>query len=162
MNKIAGFFRTEYMRLVRFVRRLVDDAAERDAEDIVQDVMLNIFNRADFTIPIENLSAYIYQALRNKVVDVLRRRRDVSSLAELTSRAHEDTAIKVEKKERYDLLIRAIDSLSAEQRTVIIATEFEGRSFRELSDDWKIPIGTLLARKSRAMQKIKEKLTGLV
>jgi len=32
------------------------------------------------------------------------------------------------------------------------------KSFKELSDMWKIPLGTLLARKSRAMKKIKEML----
>jgi len=43
-----------------------------------------------------------------------------------------------------------------------VATEFDGRSFRELSEEWQVPIGTLLARKSRALQKIRNKLTGLV
>jgi DNA-directed RNA polymerase specialized sigma24 family protein len=77
---------------------------------------------ADFTVPIEDLSAYIYRALRNKV----------------------------------------IDSLSPEQKAVLIATEFEGRTFCELSEEWQIPIGTLLARKSRALFRIRLRLNGLV
>jgi DNA-directed RNA polymerase specialized sigma24 family protein len=55
-----------------------------------------------------------------------------------------------------------LDSLNKEQRAVIIATEFDDRPFRELSKEWEIPIGTLVARKSRALKKIREKLTGLV
>jgi len=43
----------------------------------------------------------------------------------------------------------------------VIATEFDGRSFRELSEAWEIPIGTLLARKSRALRKVKDALIGL-
>jgi DNA-directed RNA polymerase specialized sigma24 family protein len=34
----------------------------------------------------------------------------------------------------------------------------EGRSFRQLSEEWGVPVGTLLARKSRALKKIKKML----
>jgi len=57
VNRIAEFFRTEYRKWVGYVRRLIDDTAERDAEDVVQDVILHIFDRADIGAPIENLSA---------------------------------------------------------------------------------------------------------
>jgi RNA polymerase sigma-70 factor (ECF subfamily) len=162
MPKIQEFFRTEYNRLVRFVRRLIDDAADRDAEDIVQDVMLGLFDKADITAPIENLSAYIYRALRNRVTDMFRRKRDVVSLAELMHKSVEDAADVLEQKELRESVVKAIDNLSDEQRAVVIATEFEDRSFRELSEEWEIPIGTLLARKSRALQKIKSELAGTV
>jgi len=33
-----------------------------------------------------------------------------------------------------------------------------GRTFRELSDEWGIPLGTLLARKSRAIAKVRDTL----
>lgn len=162
MSKFSEFFQREYFRLVRYVRRLIDDAADRDAEDIVQDVMLSIFDKADVTIPIENLTAYVYRSLRNKVIDIFRRKVDVLSLSDVIYDARYDTEREVERKELMDFVFRAIDSLPAEQRVVLIATEFEGWSFRELSEEWKIPIGTLLARKSRALQHIRKKLTGLV
>lgn len=162
MSKVTDFFRTEYKKLVRFVRYLIDDAAERDAEDIVQDVMLNIFDQADFTRPIENLSAYIYQSLRNRVIDILRRKKDVISISELIRDVRYDTVHEVEKKEIQEQILQAMDSLSDEQRAIIIATEFDGYSFRELAEEWQVPIGTLLARKSRALQKMRNKLTGLV
>jgi RNA polymerase sigma factor (sigma-70 family) len=73
-----------------------------------------------------------------------------------------DTEREVERRELMDFVFRAVDSLPVEQRAVLIATEFEGWSFRELSEEWEIPIGTLLARKSRALQHIRKKLTGLV
>ena len=162
MSKFSEFFQKEYFRLVRYVRRLIDDAADRDAEDIVQDVMLSIFDKADVTIPIENLAAYVYRSLRNKVIDIFRKKEDVLSLQDVIYDAGYDTAREVERKELMDFVFRAVDSLPVEQREVLIATEFEGWSFRELSKEWEIPIGTLLARKSRAIKNIKEKLTGLV
>jgi len=162
MSKWTEFFRRERSRLVRYVRRLIDDAADREAEDIVQDVMLSIFDRADITIPIESLSAYIYQAIRNKVIDIFRKKKEEIPLPDEIRDLGYSTEDEVEKKELIDHIFEALDSLPPESRAVVIATEFEGRSFRELSEEWKIPIGTLLARKSRALQQLREKLTGLV
>jgi len=150
------------MRLVRYVRSLIEDAGDRDAEDIVQDVMLSIFDKADVTIPIENLAAYVYQSLRNKVVDIFRKKKNVVSLEEVIYVAGCDPARAVEKEELIEHIFSAMDFLPSEQRAVLIATEFEGRSYRELSEEWNVPMGTLLARKSRALNKIKQELIGLV
>jgi RNA polymerase sigma factor (sigma-70 family) len=159
VNRIAEFFRTEYRKWVGYVRRLIDDTAERDAEDVVQDVILHIFDRADIGAPIENLSAYIYQSLRNRVVDLLRKRKDILSLSEAILASSMDTADEFEKRELQEKIFQAMDYLNDEERAVVIATEFDGGSFRELSDAWGVPIGTLLARKSRALKKIRQKLT---
>ena len=170
-DRVSDFLRRERQRLIGYVKRWIADTAERDGEDIVQDVILNIFNRADVTIPIENLTAYVYQALRNRVIDILRKKRgNVVSLDDGTthepnlslsdflidSRDRADRAL--EAKELRQRLFQAIESLSDQYKAIVIETEFEGRSFRELSEQWDIPIGTLLARKSRALKRIKETL----
>lgn len=167
-QRIADFFRREHRRLVRLVRGWIEDAAERDGEDIVQDVALNIFDRADVSAPIDNLSAYVYQALRNRVIDLRRKKRQHilsldskighpsdSSLSDLIRDYRYNAADEFEKKEIWRLAFEAIEQLSEAQKAVIIETEFEGRSFRELSAEWEVPMGTLLARKSRALQKIR-------
>jgi RNA polymerase sigma factor (sigma-70 family) len=162
MSKFSEFFQREYFRLVRYVRRLIDDAADRDAEDVVQDVMLSIFDKADVTVPIENLTAYVYRSLKNKVIDIFRKKEDLLSLSDVISQSGHDTEREMERKELLNFVFRAVDSLPEDQRAVLVATEFEGWSFRDLSEKWETPIGTLLARKSRALQHIRKKLTGLV
>jgi RNA polymerase sigma factor (sigma-70 family) len=144
------------------VRRLIDDAADRDAEDIVQDVMLSVFDKADVTVPIENLTAYVYRSQKNKVIDIFRKKEDLLSLSDVIYQSRHDTEREMERKELMSFVFWAVDSLPEDQRAVLIATEFEGWSFRDLSEKWEIPIGTLLARKSRALQHIRKKLTGLV
>jgi DNA-directed RNA polymerase specialized sigma24 family protein len=62
--KLVEFFRSEYTRLVGYVRKMIDDMAARDGEDIVQDVILNAFNLAGVNAPIENVSAYLYYEIR--------------------------------------------------------------------------------------------------
>ena len=81
MNKLAQFLRTERAALVGYVRRRIDDAGDQDAEDIVQDVIVSLFDRADPTIPIQNLASFIYRALRNRIIDRFRKRKKTSPLS---------------------------------------------------------------------------------
>jgi len=174
-KKISDFFRTEKDRLVQYVRRFIEDTAEYDGEDILQEVMLNIFSRADVTAPIENLSGYIFQSLRNKIIDLLRKRKGLPvfledepfensdlSLSDILFDPRYDTDKIVEKKEMRHNMFEAIESLNMEEKAVVIATELEGRSFSELSKEWGIPIGTLLARKSRALKKVRADIEDLL
>jgi RNA polymerase sigma factor (sigma-70 family) len=171
--KIADFIKTERIKLLRYVQGLIADASDRDGEDIVQDVMLNIFNVADVSIPIDNLAAYIYQSLRNRIIDILKKNKYESvsidetnpgynsSLKDILQDKRNNIALEIEKKEITDSLFSAIDSLDPEYREIIYLTEFEGQSFKEISEELDIPIGTLLSRKSRAVKKIKDKLNHL-
>ncbi|MBN2189451.1 MAG: sigma-70 family RNA polymerase sigma factor [Chitinispirillaceae bacterium] len=167
-SAMAEFFRREYGRLAGFVRTLIDEAADFDSEDIVQDVALNLFSRADVTAPIEDVASYVYQALRNRVVDLFRRRRETVSLDAPVRGAEGGLTFKdifpdnrpgiervFEDDKTKHRIIEGIEKLSDEQKAVLIATEFHGRSFAELSMLWRVPIGTLLARKSRAIAKLR-------
>jgi RNA polymerase sigma factor (sigma-70 family) len=53
-------------------------------------------------------------------------------------------------------LTEAIGKLEPRQRAILIATELKGESFRELSEAWGEPIGTLLSRKSRAVKALRQ------
>ena len=64
------------------------------------------------------------------------------------------------REEAEDALAEAIEELPPAQRDVLVATELEGRSFKELAEKWQTPIGTLLARKHRAVKALRESLTG--
>lgn len=167
---VAEFFESEHGRLVGYVRKWLSDAADQDAEDIVQDVAANVFNRADITVPIQNLSAYVYQALKNRIVDYLRQRKPALSLdastggedgPALADLVRDETATvqgQLEKKQLHARLYRALESLKPEDRGIIIATDFDGWTFAELAEEWDVPLGTLLARKSRALKKIRKYL----
>ncbi|MCX6561771.1 MAG: sigma-70 family RNA polymerase sigma factor [Candidatus Aminicenantes bacterium] len=145
---------------VGYVRRRIGEAAGHDAEDIVQDVMVGLFDRADPTIPIRDLGAFVYQALRNRIVDRFRKRRDDLPLLEEILDTGLDPTLEFERREMLDEVFIAMDGLAAEEKAIILATELEGRTFKELAAEWEVPIGTLLARKSRALDKLRKELTG--
>ncbi|MBN2409507.1 MAG: sigma-70 family RNA polymerase sigma factor [Candidatus Aminicenantes bacterium] len=160
MSRLAEFLRQERQALVGYVRRRIDDAADHEAEDIVQDVAVHLFDRADPSIPIQNLAAYVYRALRNRIVDFYRRKRETIALQEAQVASGQEPSLELEKEEMLNDVFEAMERLSVEEKAVILATEMEGRTFKELAEDWSIPIGTLLARKSRALDKIRMQLTG--
>jgi len=165
---LAEFFEEEHGRLIGYVRQWLNESADQEAEDIVQDVAVNIFDRADFIAPIRNLSAYVYRALKNRVVDYLRQKRasvsldaspvgdDGPALADLVRDETITAQGRLERKELNDLLYRALDALKPEDRAIIIATDFDGWTFQELAEEWDEPLGTLLARKARALKKIRK------
>ncbi|MBN2199104.1 MAG: RNA polymerase sigma factor [Candidatus Aminicenantes bacterium] len=159
---MADFFREKRAALVAYVRRRIDDAADQEAEDIVQDVLTGLFDRADPTIPIQNLAAFVYRSLRNRIIDRFRRRRETLPLLEevLGSGGDGDPVLEFERRETLEAVFAALEGLSPAEREVILATELEGRTFKELAAEWKVPLGTLLARKSRGLEKIREHLTG--
>jgi RNA polymerase sigma-70 factor (ECF subfamily) len=169
-QRLGDFFRREYGRMVRYVRGLVRDAADRDGEDIVQDVMVRLFEAADVARSVEDLAAYVYRALRNAVIDAWRRKRqplrldspageegDVS-LADVLHDARYDAAEEHRKVEIRRRLFDAIDRLPDDQRAVLIMTEMEGAAYRDISEKTGVPVGTLLSRKSRAMERIRKEI----
>ena len=166
-NRWYAFFTRDGENLVRFVRRRAHRISEMDAEDIVADVMLSLVSRFETNGPVENVAAYAYRAIRNRIVDYERSRAKTTSLDGMAS---EDGAFSIldtlvadneepfeeeERAERMHRLTEAIGKLEPRQRAVLIATELKNKSFRELSEAWGEPIGTLLSRKSRAVKALR-------
>jgi len=159
MTRAADFFRDKREAFIGYVRRRIDDAAEQEAEDIVQDVFLGLFDRADPTLPVQDLAAYVYKALKNKIIDRFRRRRETLPLLEDVPDADDNPSLAYEKQETLEDVFAALESLSPDEKAVILETELQGRSFKELAGEWAVPVGTLLARKSRGLEKLRNKLT---
>jgi RNA polymerase sigma factor (sigma-70 family) len=167
-NKLRGFFAKEYNNLLSYVRKYWDGDAESDPEDILQDVVLNIFTKVDLDSPIENLLAYTYRSLKNKIIDRRRKRKgQVMSDFEdklngenyLLNQLRDETINPEETEERekmYDSMFNLVSLLNPDQQEILIRTEIEGQTFESLSREWEIPIGTLLSRKHRALSKLQK------
>jgi RNA polymerase sigma factor (sigma-70 family) len=161
-HRLSEFLAAEWRQLVRAARSWLADTAEQDAEDVVQDVALSLFESTDLAEPIRDLSAYVYRALRNRVVDLYRRRRRSSEpLPEELADERTEAAGVAAGRQLRESVFAAIDRLPAPQRDVFLATELEGSSFRELAEKWGVPIGTLLARKHRAVKALRASLAHL-
>ncbi len=168
-NRLSRFLAQEYSNLISYVKRNIESA---DAEDVVQDVALNLFTKADLNAPIENLFAYVYRSLKNKIIDLQRKKKelrlddfeDEQSGENLLLRNFADDpdefADSAAEELKLEQLYECIDELRPDQQDIILATEIEGYTFEELSREWEIPMGTLLSRKHRAMAKLQTIMKG--
>ncbi len=160
-SRLSRFLSDEWRHLVLSVRSWLADTAERDAEDVVQDVALRLLESTGLGEPIRDLSAYVYRALRNRVVDLYRRRRPAGGQQPLPEELPDPRASAPEAPQLREDLFAAIDRLPEAQRAVFLATELEGSTYRELAEKWGVPIGTLLARKHRAVKALRAALAHL-
>lgn len=167
-KRLAEAFARERTRFLRFVQRQLFDQDAMAAEDIVSDVVFSLLRRADVIDEIENLTAYFYRSLANRITD--HRRAQVPELRIDDTEQEEANAVELsdqgaspeqalEQQELRDRLRTAISRLTPPERAIWLATEIDGRSFRDLADEWNEPIGTLLSRKSRAAAKLRQLLS---
>lgn len=154
-KKLQDFFGKEYQNLSAFVRSKIRDTASRDAEDILQDVALNLFTGADRYAPINNVAGFVYRSLRNRIIDVMRGAK--------TDEIHlEDSWVKLSEElldlnevpfteEKVSLLKKTLTELPLFYQEIIKAVDFEGYSYREISEQTGISQGTLMSRRHRAI-----------
>jgi RNA polymerase sigma-70 factor (ECF subfamily) len=162
---VRSFIADERQKLIRYVRSLLRETAEMDAEDVVHDVMVSILERTDRPAP-DYLAAYIYRSLKNRVIDQIRTRKPALSLdsesdgggklVELLQDRNPNALEILQTQEGKEELFEALERLSEMEREVVVAHEFEGVPFKELSEIWNVPQNTLLSHKSRAMKKLRK------
>jgi RNA polymerase sigma factor (sigma-70 family) len=161
----------ERQRLLDFIRRRVE--TEEDAEDILQDVFLQLFSTPDATESIEHLTAWLFTVARNKVIDWYRKKRKVPQNGQDSSAngpLHLEEILFDPLQDPDRLFIRslvwteladALDELPYEQKLVFVLHELEGRSFRDIAVLTGEPLSTLLSRKRYAVLHLRERLREL-
>jgi RNA polymerase sigma factor (sigma-70 family) len=173
-ERISATIAREAGRLRAFVRRRVADTAE--AEDVLQDVFVELVVAYRLMQPIEQVTAWLYRVARNRITDLFRRKRPLA-LGDVASSVDEDgdrlafedmipsrdagpeaayvQAVLLEE------LDAALDELPEEQRAVFVAHELEGRSFKELAAATGVNVNTLLSRKHYAVRYLRRRLRGI-
>jgi RNA polymerase sigma factor (sigma-70 family) len=133
---------------------------EPDARDAVQDAYLKAFRYFE-SFHGDSGRAWLLRIVRNVCYDALRARdsqRNVISPDEETAAEVPDSkpgpnvlAIQNSTKLR---VREALEALPLEFKTVIILREFDGFSYKEISEIMGVPVGTVMSRLSRARQQL--------
>lgn len=162
-SKLKDFFGAEYYSLKAYVNARLRTGAENDAEDVLQDVALKLFSGADRYSPIDNVAAFVYHSIRNKIIDIMRRNKR-NSPPEKLNEAREAGTTDMEEADPEALeaaLLSHIKDLKPVYREVILAIDFEGYSYKDLSRESGIPEGTLMSRRHRAISLLYQKMEPL-
>lgn len=155
-KKLKDFFGREYLSLKTYVNTKISDTANRNAEDIIQDVALKLFAGADRYGPIKNVASFVYRSIKNKIIDTMRAPKKTNRLE--TDQDLLDLVDVLNSSENHYnsdqmivLLKHCIDDLKLPYKDIIIAVDFEGYTYKEISSETGIPIGTLMSRRHRAI-----------
>jgi RNA polymerase sigma factor (sigma-70 family) len=162
--RISEVVRREQSRLRRFIRRRVPDPA--DAEDILQDVFSKLVEANRLLMPIDHVTGWLFRVARNRIVDLFRKRRpeageDLLELEEMLPSPDAGPEALYARNVLLNELELAIDELPEEQRSVFVAHEFEGRSFKEIAAQTGVNVNTLLSRKRYAVRYLRERLKAI-
>ena len=163
MNKIS--FRNDILplknELYRLALRITLNPAE--AEDVVQETMIKVWNRRDQWDEIDSIEAFCLTICRNLSLDKMKKMTNQSqSLSEgehdtpdhSYSSNPEEQAV---QQDRITLVRRLISELPEKQRCVMQLRDFEGKSYKEIADIMAISEEQVKVNIFRARQAIRQR-----
>jgi RNA polymerase sigma factor (sigma-70 family) len=170
---IASAIERNRRRLRSFINRRVQDRL--DAEDVLQDVFYELVVAYRLMKPIEEAGAWMFRVARNRIIDLVRRKKAVS-LDQTIGTEKDGSTLRLESLlpspgagpdsdyARRLLILElehALAELTPNQREVFLAHEFEGRSFRELAAETGLSVNALLSRKHQAVKRLRRRLQAI-
>lgn len=152
-------------KLLRYIRRL-SQVSEQEAEDILQEVFINVYqNLRSYDVDLA-FSSWIYRITRNEVISQFRKRKarphgnsiDIEDEILHNIASDADVAGSVAAQLQGSVIRSAIDSLDIKYRDVLILRYIEDRSYDDIADILKKPPGTVATLLSRAKKQLKKRL----
>jgi len=138
-------------------------APAHQAEEIVQDVMLTIWRKADSFDPHRaQVSAWVFQIARNRHIDIIRK--ENRPMPEELKQPPEDEPdanqiLALEQESRH--LKQALANLNDEQRLIIEKAYVGELSHQEISTQTGIPLGTIKSRIRLGLERLRHELKDL-
>lgn len=155
-----------FLRLKRFAKEYV--ISEEEAENIVQNVFISLWQRADTGAFPDHLQAWLYESVKNGCLNFLRHASvmkdsenklslEYESLMKLNLQALEelnDEYLQMENLE--ELLSDAIDTLSPRCREIFVKCKIEGGRQQDVAKEHGISVNTVETQIGIAYRKLRE------
>lgn len=153
--------------LMRYVKRLLSVPNE-DAEDIVQEVFIKVYQNLNGYKPDLPFSSWVYRITHNNAISFYRStkkyKQDMSVDNEDNESMVNSLELSVNPKNQIEAALlmdharQAIDNLPKNLRDVSVLRFLEDKSYQEISDILRMPIGSVATAVARARKRIIEKL----
>ncbi|MBS7237875.1 MAG: RNA polymerase sigma factor [Prevotellaceae bacterium] len=121
-------------KIFRLALRITLSRAE--AEDIVQDVLIKVWNRRDDLAEVDSIEAYSLTVCRNLSLDRLQRKENDNVNLDDAPPTEADDAppdLQMIRNERIDNIKRLIERLPIPQRAAMQLRDMEGKTYKEIS-----------------------------
>src|SRR3989337_1936633 len=145
---------------------------DADAKDLTQEALMRVYRALQRIDPGANLESWLYRIVTNLYIDLLRRRPKarVESLdAPLLTAKGDEVGREVEGPgpDPEEVVVgaqldadiqRALLALNPDLRVVVVLSDIEGRSYEEIAEMVRIPVGTVKSRLHRARRGLQSPL----
>ena len=145
-------------KLFRLALRITLDRAE--AEDVVQDTMIRVWNKRDEWQQFESVEAYCLIVAKNLAID--RSQKKDAQNVELTPEMAEEADTsgpydRLVNNERMKIIHRLIDELPEKQRLIMQLRDIEGESYKDIAKVLQLTEEQVKVNLFRARQKVKQR-----
>ncbi|CAN5220659.1 sigma-70 family RNA polymerase sigma factor [soil metagenome] len=136
-------------------------SADREgAEDILQDVYIKVWNRADrFDAGRASPITWLCAIARNSAIDWTRSARRPGTVSQDAAADVADESLAadtlIEQAQGAARIHECLDMLEDKQRSAIRAAFFDGLTYADLADRMAVPLGTMKSWIRRGMQQLK-------
>jgi len=145
--------------LVSYASELVDG---RDAgEDVVQEVLVRVWQRRESWTPTDRLQAFLYRATRNEALNRRRGRGRALRLLDrlpIFRRTAPSPDEVTEERRLAQAVQEAIGRLSPRRREVFILSRFHGQTHREIAEVMGIAPQTVANQMNAAIRQLRKEL----
>lgn len=150
-----------YGLLAMFAYKYLED--RQAAEDVIHDVLLHLYQNKEKFTSIVVLKSYLYNAVRNRCLNILQHRKIVKDYAlnVTEQRAQERGDYTMLEIEVYDQLRDAIDALPVPQ-CIIYDLTLQGYDNKEIAEKLGITEDSVKAHKKRGKKLLRERLENLM
>lgn len=162
------FYITWYARTKHFVNEYV--RSEADAENIVQDVFLDLFEKKVLFNDQINLVAYLFTSMKNKCMDHLRHKvLEQEAVCKMQEEFDLSLRLRFDSLEAFDtnlfkendmetLISRALSTLPERCRIIFVKNKLEGKKQKEIAAELQISVNTVESQMAIAYIKLREAL----
>lgn len=155
-------FRTDILplknKLYRLALRITLDSAE--AEDIVQETMIRVWNKCDTLSELDSVEAFCLTVCRNLAIDRHDKKeaQNVELQEELHDRPDHSTPLDdLVQDERMQIVKQLFDQLPVNYREVMQLRDIEGKTYKEISTILGMTEEQVKVNLFRARQRIRDK-----
>jgi RNA polymerase sigma factor (sigma-70 family) len=167
--------RTAFKSIVEALQDMVYNTAlgilqnAEDAEDVTQEVFISVFESVSSFKEESRFSTWVYRITVSKAMDHIRKKKRKKRFAFIRGLYGQDNepiidppdffhpGVSIENKENAAILFKAIEQLSANQKTAFVLNKVEGLSYLEIGEVMKITdsaVDALLHRAKSNLRKI--------
>jgi RNA polymerase sigma-70 factor, ECF subfamily len=153
-----GLLYEEYKNLV-FRTACLTLGSAVDAEDILQDVFLQVHRSLDSYDPSRGaFSTWLYRMTINRCLNSRRSSRSLRRLEDIAGSDPGSINSLVDRLEDDDCVRRALGRLSDKLRAMVILRYYFGFSYGEIADILEMPLGTVKSRLNQALRSMRDSL----